>query len=450
VPVAELLAMSRNRDPFYAGAPAQQAKAEWFAELWQRLQLPRGVHLRRIHYRLVTQKPGQLLPSKHDGTPYRNTELCWEYLQDAGATARYRKLVPADAFEDHRNPPPKLFMRGSGGHGPAAVALERLAWWSLPSIRTNLATDFWLPLPGIETVQGYDYDAGDQPYHVEVWIEKSTMDDVLEPVCRRLYANLITGEGFQSITNVVKLLQRVCELGKPARIFVISDFDPAGDSMPVAVARQAEFWLPEFATGADMKVTALALTREQVITYQLPRIFIKDTDVRKEGFEDRYGEGAVELDALEAIHPGELARLVREAIEPYRDPTLADRLEEAEDAARELAEEAWAERLAPYQEELDAIREEVGAIVARYEGRLENLDETLQADLTPLRERMDAVRHAVQEEMNRFEVLLPERPAAETDPAAEDNWLFASERDYFTQLAAYKARRNGQAEDAEG
>jgi hypothetical protein len=47
-PVAEQLAMSRNRDPFYAGSEAQQAKAAWFAELWQRLRLPRGVHLRRI------------------------------------------------------------------------------------------------------------------------------------------------------------------------------------------------------------------------------------------------------------------------------------------------------------------------------------------------------------------------------------------------------------------
>jgi hypothetical protein len=88
--------------------------------------------------------------------------------------------------------------------------------------------------------------------------------------------------------------------GKPTRIFYSGDFDPAGDSMPVAVARQIEFWLQDYAPGADIKLTPLALTRDQVITYQLPRIPIKESDARKAGFEERYGAGAVELDALEA------------------------------------------------------------------------------------------------------------------------------------------------------
>jgi hypothetical protein len=240
-PVAELLAMSRNRDPFYAGSEAQQAKAAWFAELWQRLHLPHGVHLRRIHYRLVSQERSQKPPQKHDGTPYENTELCWAYLQEAGAMARYLKLVPADAFEDRRNPPPKLFMHAGMPHGSPTVELGMLGWCSLPEIRANLSTDLWLPLPGVESIAGYAYQTSDQPFLCEVWIEKSTQNDELEPVCRSLGVNLIVGVGFQSITNVIKLLQRLCELRKPARVFYISDFDPAGDDMPVAVARQAEF-----------------------------------------------------------------------------------------------------------------------------------------------------------------------------------------------------------------
>jgi len=132
----------------------------------------------------------------------------------------------------------------------------------------------------------------------------------------------VTSAGFQSITSAVKVLQRACQLvhlGKPARIFYISDFDRAGDGMPVAVARQIEFWLQDDAPSADIKLTPLALTRNQVITDQLPRIPIKESDVRNAGFEERYGAGAVELDALEALYPGTLADLVREAIESYRD-----------------------------------------------------------------------------------------------------------------------------------
>jgi hypothetical protein len=103
-------------------------------------------------------------------------------------------------------------------------------------------------------------------------------------------------------------------------------------------------------------------------------------------------------------------------------------------------------QLAPYREELDTIREESGEIVARYEGRLEGLNETLQAELAPLRQRMGTVRQALQAEMAHFQVTLPERSTPEIDPVDEDDWLFSSERDYLTQLAMYKARKNGQAE----
>src|SRR5262249_51819997 len=158
---------------------------------------------------------------------------------------------------------------------------------------------------------GYDYAAADQPYLVEIWVEKSTMNDVLEPLCGQLSVNLVTSLGFQSMTAAVNLLQRAARLaaaGRPCRVFYISDYDPAGDGMPVAVARQIEFWLSQYAPGADIKLTPLVLTREQVVAYDLPRTPIKESDRRRANFEALHGEGAVELDALEALHPGELRR----------------------------------------------------------------------------------------------------------------------------------------------
>jgi hypothetical protein len=246
----------------------------------------------------------------------------------------------------------------------------------------------------------------------------------------------------------VSELRRVCKEGKLARVFYISDFDPAGDGMPVAVARQIEFWIRDYAPGADIKLQPLALTREQVIGYALPRIPIKDTDERKGRFEERYGEGAVELDALEALYPGELARLVREAIESYRDLTLEERLDEVAEEAQDTAEEAWEAHMAPYREELDSIEQDARQIAARYEDALRQLNDHLQVELAPLHERMASVRQAVQEEMAQFQVVLPERPEAETDLVDADDWLFDSNRTYLAQLAMYKARKNGQAEDA--
>src|SRR4051794_21532454 len=53
-PVGTLIALSPQNDPFYAGVPGRKAAAEWFAALWDRYKLRSGVHLRRIHYLLVS------------------------------------------------------------------------------------------------------------------------------------------------------------------------------------------------------------------------------------------------------------------------------------------------------------------------------------------------------------------------------------------------------------
>jgi hypothetical protein len=76
-PVKDLLAMPPGNDPFYAGVPFRLRDAEWFANLWQGYGFPSGVHLRRIHYVLVS-KEGEV--RKPDGTPYENTQGDWQYL----------------------------------------------------------------------------------------------------------------------------------------------------------------------------------------------------------------------------------------------------------------------------------------------------------------------------------------------------------------------------------
>jgi hypothetical protein len=43
--IPELLVLAQCNDPFYAGSPADQMKAQWFAELWQQFEFTPGVHL---------------------------------------------------------------------------------------------------------------------------------------------------------------------------------------------------------------------------------------------------------------------------------------------------------------------------------------------------------------------------------------------------------------------
>ena len=89
-----------------------------------------------------------------------------------------------------------------------------------------------------------DLDAGAavQPYHVELWCEKTTVSDILDPLAQHYKLNVIPGAGEQSITSCEELMGRIeANGGRPVRILYLSDFDASGQSMPVAVARKLEF-----------------------------------------------------------------------------------------------------------------------------------------------------------------------------------------------------------------
>lgn len=437
-PITNLLALARQNDPFFCGSPTQTEMATWFVSLWQRFSYNSGIHLRRVHYQLVSQRQ----PTKHNGEPYENTEGCWDYLCAAGKYARSLGLIDAHAFEDHRNADPIVHAYYAESFGPA---LQKPEWisFALPSIDSDLAWDLSLAVPRVG-VSGYEYSAGCQPYHVEVWAEKSTMNDVLLPLCQRYGVNLVTSVGFQSITSSVELLQRVRANGKPARVLYISDFDPAGDSMPVAVARQVEFWRSTYAPEAELKLQPVVLTAEQVREHRLPRIPIKESDRRKDGFEGRYGEGAVELDALEALYPGQLARIITEEILPYRDLQLERRYQEAGVRAAQRVSEQWRRLTQSHQAELDELQQRAFEIVQSYEERLSLLDANLQGELAPIEERLHGVQQAIQYLLSDFEPDLPTLPEPQAPGQEESGWLFDSERDYFDQLAVYKQRKVGE------
>jgi len=64
--ITDLLVLARQNDPFYTGSATEKSMAEWFAALWRHFDYSTGVHLRRVHYQLVSQND----PHKHNGLPY--------------------------------------------------------------------------------------------------------------------------------------------------------------------------------------------------------------------------------------------------------------------------------------------------------------------------------------------------------------------------------------------
>ncbi len=274
-----------------------------------------------------------------------------------------------------------------------------------------------------------------------LWVEKSTVNEELLPICQRFGLNLQPSKGFQSITGVAHLLSLATaawEQGRPTRIFYISDFDPAGHNMPRQIARQVEFWRDRLAPGVDIKLTPLVLTVDQVREYELPRTPIEKSKDYSQTFERRYGEGATELDALTALKPGVLERIVTDAVRPYRDMDLPNKYADTERDAIELVAEAWEDATAQQRQQIAALRDSANAVFERYRSALE-------ADLAPIMDELKNVTVALQnlgrEFCDTFD--LPEPPEPEAEAPDESEWYFDAARSYMEQLAHYKARDNG-------
>jgi hypothetical protein len=434
----ELMVMDPSNDPFNCGTPAHVRDAEWFASIYQaHVDSITRVHLRRIHYRILG------VANLPDGRPYENTERCWSYLSNAAKHARTLGLVDARRIEDQRNPKPVLNWEprlsvepGWWIHGEPFWEIPR-PWFHAPSVK----------LPEIE-VYGYDCEPGDHPVQVELFIEKSTQNDILAPLCRRLNVNLTVGKGYTSHTRIVELVERAKVHGRPVRIICVTDFDPAGHAMPTALARYLQYVQIIEETDLDIAVESVALTAEQCVEFELPREPIKATDNRRGNFEHRFGEGATELDALEALHPGELASIVRKAVGGYRDPDHAVALDATERDAQIRAEEALDASTAEVVTEVKQIHEETREAFRRLHAETEGPIAEYEQTVGPLRDRLSDLRTEYVQLTRDLEVDLPARDVPQAPGLDTDHeWMYRSDRDYLSQLDVFKRhqRRGGAA-----
>ena len=282
-----------------------------------------------------------------------------------------------------------------------------------------------------------DADNPVQKYIVEVWIEKSTQNDWLVPLCERRGVNLVTGIGEQSEIRSRQLALRAARYGAPVRIIYLADFDPGGRSMPKAVARKVEFTIAKFDLNLDLQLIPLALTPDQCREYRLPRTPIKETERRKDRFESIFGVGATEFDALEALRPGEMARLLNAEIDNWIDDSLTRRASRFEAELDVLLGRIRRDVHDNYAEEITEIRRRFSEIAQRladvasefgdWEEEAAELWRTIAADLES-------------ESPDLSDAEMP-RSAA---PGSTDRFvLFDSRRDYFTQMDFYNAWRDG-------
>ena len=413
--VPDLLALARGNDPFYIGTDAHKRDAEWFADIWERFNysVKDEVHIRRIHYRAVSQEQPILMP---DGKAYENTVRCWQFITAASKYARWLKLVDPAKFDDRRNGKPEIF----ADQNRFQPGVEVYAYGSMS-----------FDLPDLPDLPEYSLTGfhPEQRYHVEIWCEKSTMNDILIPLCKRYGLNLVTGMGELSLTACLWLVERVKELNKPTRILYLSDFDPAGLSMPVAVSRKIEKFILDYGTpDMDIKLLPVVLSHDQCKKYQLPRTPLKETELRAGKFQARFGEGATELDALEAVVPGELDRLLTETIRRYRDTELQVKMDDIRESLQDTMDRYRDDIREDFADEIEDIEREYSALTADYSERF-----------AMLKDRVQSVWQDIQDRMEQVDADLSWVEPPDHQPDESGNVvLFDSGRDYFEQLQEYK------------
>jgi hypothetical protein len=148
---------------------------------------------------------------------------------------------------------------------------------------------------------------------VELWVEKDALSGVFEPYASHYYLTLNIGRGYDGWSSIHNAATRYDDWDE-VTILYFGDFDPSGEDM----VRSLEDRLTELGA-IHVEVKKCALNLEDVTLYNLPPDFAKKTDSRARGFIEKFGDLAVELDALP---PAVLRARIQEEIENHVDMEL--------------------------------------------------------------------------------------------------------------------------------
>ena len=145
-----------------------------------------------------------------------------------------------------------------------------------------------------------------QKYHLEVWVEKEALAEVVAKACRPFDVDYFCCRGYVSQSEMWSAAQRLVRetyCGKDCVIIHLGDHDPSGIDM----SRDIEDRLQMFGNQDGgltfenhfLGLRRIALNMDQIETFNPPPNPAKLTDSRCKSYMDKYGDESWELDALE-------------------------------------------------------------------------------------------------------------------------------------------------------
>ena len=163
-----------------------------------------------------------------------------------------------------------------------------------------------------------------QPFRLAFVMEKSSVAAILDRIAQEVKADLVPVTGELSDTRIYEMASGAAADGRPLIVLYFSDFDPSGHQMRICVEWKLHALTTKEFPNLQYRVIPVALTFEQAERLNLPSTLLKTSERRADRWRERMGREQTEIDALISLHPGELERITREALEPFFDFTLID------------------------------------------------------------------------------------------------------------------------------
>jgi hypothetical protein len=345
--------LSEARDPFRLDTPANHVLGRWLRDAFEQRQLPRPIHNRRAHYRLLGHP-------KPDGKPYDGTD--WQWLSEKVIkAARWLGYIPFNWIEDQRNAAPELHLRTLHDPAPGVVTSPEFAIYLPDAADLKPRAD----LPGF---------IREQPYHLVLVGEKSSLRDDLVAIAEKYQADWYLPDGEISDTHIWMMAQSGVADPRPLVLLYFADCDPSGHQMILSVTRKLQAFqhLPGLESLRFMTYRAL-LTPDQVRTYGLPSSPLSLKELRASRWKEAHGVEQTEVDSLMDRYPDAIGEIAAELIGGrFFDTTLATRV----DAVRE----DW---LARAEESIDR-QDTQAAARAAVAARLEQIEQEATAEIEAL------------------------------------------------------------------
>lgn len=136
----------------------------------------------------------------------------------------------------------------------------------------------------------------DQPIYIEVWLEKRTLRRIFYPITNHYDVYLCVGGGYQSLDMIRTAAERIkqrLEKGQKVIILYFGDLNPSGKDIPRDIVKRLSL------LGVNVELKEIALTKQDITDFKLPRNPTAKKDARIKWFHEKYGiDYSVELDAL--------------------------------------------------------------------------------------------------------------------------------------------------------